>query len=181
MSPRCLQRTDSLLLLSPPAAGHRPAPPDTGCDQIAEKNWASRDFCRHIKILHYWSATKGFLIIAVATGRRAPPSAAGHRVRPERGKNWASQNSFVVATTRFFTTACPLLNTVVATGRRGSAQHSRAPGTDITQHSEGRAGGGGRKEKHKQRCVLALQTIVVGGGAGGRGPSERKNTKRGTI
>jgi len=65
---------------------------------------------------------KGFFMTVVATGRRAPPSAAGHRVRADRGNNSASQNFLVVATQEdsslllsatkgFFTTA-------VITGRR---------------------------------------------------------------
>jgi len=42
---------------------------------------------------------------AVATGRRAPPSVAGHRVPPDSGENLASRNPLAVATRRFFTAA----------------------------------------------------------------------------
>jgi len=42
---------------------------------------------------------------AVAAGRRAPPSAAGHRRRQIAVKNLAFQNPLAVATSRFFTAA----------------------------------------------------------------------------
>jgi len=76
-------------LRSPPAAGHRPVSPGTGCHQIAVKIWhleiPSRSPQEDSSLL--LSAANGFFTTAFATGgRRAPPSAAGHRVRPDSGE-----------------------------------------------------------------------------------------------